>query len=95
MTSKLTRKNQTTLPKAVVEILGIKPSDRLVYEIDGDRITLRAKTGRLADLAGRFAEFGKHPQKTIKLEEMDREVATAVADRYRRKLSTGRKPRSK
>lgn len=49
-TSTVTSKNQTTLPKVVVEALGVRPSDKLVYEIEDGRIMLRARTGRLADL---------------------------------------------
>ena len=48
--STVTSKNQTTLPKAVVEALGVKPADQLVYEIEADHVILRARTGRLADL---------------------------------------------
>ena len=51
-TSRLTRKNQTTIPKAVVEALGMKPSDRLVYEIEDDRVVVTARTGSLVDMAG-------------------------------------------
>lgn len=50
VTSKLTRKNQTTVPKAVTDALGMKPSDRFVYEIEADRVIVRARTGQLADL---------------------------------------------
>jgi AbrB family looped-hinge helix DNA binding protein len=48
--STVTSKNQTTLPKAVVEALGLKPSDEVLYEIETDHVILRARTGRLADL---------------------------------------------
>ncbi len=92
VTSKLTRKNQTTVPKAVISVLGIKPADRLVYEIEENRVILRAKTGQLADLAGRFAHFGKHPRSPLSVEEMSDAVAQAVADGYRRS-SGPRKPR--
>lgn len=33
ITSALTSKNQTTIPKVVVEALGLTPSARLIYEI--------------------------------------------------------------
>lgn len=92
VTSKLTRKNQTTLPRAVVDVLGIKPSDRLVYEIEENRVILRAKTGRMADLAGKFAQFGKHPRVPLPVGEMSGAVARAIADDYKRK-SGSRKAR--
>lgn len=66
--SKITSKNQTTVPKAVLDILHAGPSDQLVYEIEGETITLRAKTGRLVDLAGKFAHFG-NPQKKAMTEK--------------------------
>ena len=49
-TSTVTSKNQTTLPKAVIAALGVKPSDEILYEIEADHVVLRARTGRLADL---------------------------------------------
>jgi len=48
--STLTKRNQTTLPKAVIDALGLKPADQLIYEIEDDHVVLRARTGRLADL---------------------------------------------
>ena len=50
--STLTSKNQTTIPKAVVEALKLRPSDQLVYEIGKDgRVILTAKTGTFASVA--------------------------------------------
>ena len=49
-TSTLTRRNQTTVPKAVTNALGMKPADQFLYEIEADHVILRARTGRLADL---------------------------------------------
>lgn len=48
----LTSKNQTTIPKAVIEALNLEPSDQLVYEVEDDgRIVLSAKTGTFAGVA--------------------------------------------
>jgi bifunctional DNA-binding transcriptional regulator/antitoxin component of YhaV-PrlF toxin-antitoxin module len=50
--STLTRKHQTTIPKAVVEALKLQPSDQLVYEIEKDgRVILTAKTGTFASVS--------------------------------------------
>jgi bifunctional DNA-binding transcriptional regulator/antitoxin component of YhaV-PrlF toxin-antitoxin module len=49
-TSKLTRKNQTTIPRVVIEALRLKSADRLVYEIEDGRVVLSAGTN-LVDLA--------------------------------------------
>ena len=40
ITSKLTSKAQTTIPRAVRRALGLEKGDRLVYVIDGDRVIL-------------------------------------------------------
>ncbi len=48
ITSKLTAKNQTTIPKAVVEALQIKPSSLLLYEIEPDgRVVSQRQVGHL------------------------------------------------
>ena len=78
-TSKITRKYQTTIPKAVVEQLGIKPADRLVYEIEDGGIRLRARTGRIVDLAGKFAHFSERPRRPHTVAEMDEAVAQGAA----------------
>ena len=65
--STLTNKNQTTVPKVVVEALDIKPSDKLIYEIEGDHVVLRAQTGRLADLLNE-ASAGPQPKQLFPYE---------------------------
>jgi antitoxin PrlF len=92
--STLTSKNQTTLPKAVVEILHVKPADKLVFEIHDGKITLSARTGRLADLAGAFRHFGKRPRKTPAEGEMHAAVRRAAARAHLRSTnaSPGRRP---
>lgn len=48
ITSKLTAKNQTTIPRAVVEALQIKPSPLLMDEIEPDgRVVLTAESATL------------------------------------------------
>ena len=62
ITSKLTAKNQTTIPKAVVELLQIKPSSLLVYEIDPQgHVLLTAKSATFQDLPDKFPK--KKPRK--------------------------------
>jgi antitoxin PrlF len=39
---RVTAKSQTTIPRAVRIALGIKPGDRVAYEIDGNMVKLRA-----------------------------------------------------
>ena len=40
ITSKLTRKAQTTIPQAVRGALGVRPGDEIAYVIEGDRVLL-------------------------------------------------------
>lgn len=83
LTSTLTSKNQTTIPKAVVEALGLAPSDQLVYEIEADgRVTLTAKAATFAGLAGSFAR--KPRPKARSLEEIDAAVRNRAAARFHR-----------
>lgn len=39
--SKVTRKYQATIPKAVRELLGIEEGDLLVFELENNRIYIR------------------------------------------------------
>jgi hypothetical protein len=82
-TSKVTRKNQTTIARAVATALGIGPADQIVYEIEGRRVTLHAKTGRLADLVGRFAHMGRRPKRPVTVEVMRDAIADGWAEHAR------------
>src|SRR5262245_61806233 len=85
--STVTSKNQTTLPKSVVEALGVKPADKLVYEIQDGTVTITAKTGRLADLAGLLRGRGKrHGRKPPTVEEMDAAIRRRAGAAYSRGL---------
>lgn len=57
--STLTRRGQTTVPKAVRERLRLEPGQRVAYRLEGDRVYLEAQPkgaeslyGALADPAG-------------------------------------------
>ncbi|WP_200340111.1 AbrB/MazE/SpoVT family DNA-binding domain-containing protein [Rhodovibrio sodomensis] len=39
--SRVTSKGQATIPSAVRKRLGLKPGDRVVYEIEGDSVVIR------------------------------------------------------
>jgi antitoxin PrlF len=41
MTSKITSKGQTTLPKAIRDKLGVHPGDTLIYEVEGSAVRVR------------------------------------------------------
>lgn len=85
--STLTSKNQTTVPKAVVEALKIKPSDQLVYEIGTDgRVVLSAKTETFASVSAGLPKKLK-PKPVLTIEDMDRAIKEMAVKRYSRSLS--------
>jgi antitoxin PrlF len=52
--STVTSKGQTTIPEKIRKALQIKPGDRLEYEVEGDRATIRVHPG-LRSLKGVLA----------------------------------------
>ncbi|MEI6175593.1 MAG: type II toxin-antitoxin system PrlF family antitoxin [Verrucomicrobiota bacterium] len=85
--STLTGKNQTTIPKAVIEALNLRPSDQLVYEIEADgRIILSAKTGTFASVAANLRRKPKSGP-TRSVEEMKAVVKVMAVKRMSRARS--------
>lgn len=82
--STLTSKHQTTIPKAVVEALKLRPSDQLVYEIEKDgRVILTAKTGTFASVAASLPRR-KNPPASHSVDEMNAAVKTMARKRLTR-----------
>ena len=83
ITSKLTAKNQTTILKAVVEALQIKPSSMLLYEIEPDgRVVLSAKSATFEELADKFPK--KRPRNPVSDEQMKEAVRSGAVQRFRK-----------
>ena len=83
ITSKLTAKNQTTIPKAVVEALQIKPSAMLLYEIEPDgRVLLSSKSATFEELADTFPQ--KRPRNPVTDEQMKEAVQSGAVQRFRK-----------
>lgn len=55
ITSRLTTRAQTTVPKAVRDALRVRPGDTLAYRIKGDRVILTKAPGAPTDSP--FATF--------------------------------------
>ena len=53
--STVTSKGQTTVPSQVRKALGIAPRQKIIYEIEGDSVRLRAAGGSLMQSAGVLA----------------------------------------
>jgi antitoxin PrlF len=49
ITSKLTAKAQTTIPRAVRVALGLREGDEIAYLIEGNRVVLAKARGEAAD----------------------------------------------
>lgn len=49
ITSKLSSKAQTTVPRAVRAALGLRDGDEIVYEIDGERVIIRKASDSAVD----------------------------------------------
>ena len=72
ITSKITSKGQTTLPKEIQELLNVKPGDRLMYFVEPNgRVSLVPKNRSINDLKGVLPK----PYRTVSIEEMDQAVA--------------------
>ncbi len=83
ITSKLTAKNQTTIPKAVVNALRIKPSSLLVYEIDSEgRVVLTAKSATFEELAASFP--GKKRRKPATDQQIQAAIRAGAARRFKK-----------
>ena len=52
--STVTSKGQTTIPERIRKALRIKPGDKLEYEVEGDRATIRVHPG-IRSLKGALA----------------------------------------
>jgi len=85
-TSTLTSKNQTTLPKAVVALLGVRPSATLNYELMEDGgVRLTAKSASFADHVGSFPP--KKPKRPVTVERMNRAIREEAAKAFRKSRS--------
>lgn len=77
-TSTLTRKGQTTIPKAIREHFHLQPGDRIEFVIEEDgRVTLVPATLDVADLKGALPR----PKTPVTLEDMERAVSEGALRR--------------
>ena len=74
--SAITSKGRTTLPKAVLDALGVGPGDRVRYVILNDEVRITS-TRSLARLFGVL----KHDGPPVTLQDMERAIAEGACDR--------------
>jgi antitoxin PrlF len=66
----LTSKGQTTIPKSIRDVLGMKTGDRMTFTLMPDGVVLlRVKNKRVADLAGLLHRKGR---KAVPAERLSR-----------------------
>lgn len=79
----LTSKGQTTVPKAVRDMLGIEVGARLDWSVDADRLIVTTGKRSVAGLAGVLENPLGRP---VSIEEMREGAAEAATDRFGRSL---------
>lgn len=83
-TSTLSSKYQTTIPKKIVEKLGMEPSDTILYQEEGPYVIIRPQRKITAQEAlARFPR--KETTRVVSLEEMEEAIkkgATRGWDRH-------------
>jgi len=66
----LTSKGQTTIPKEIRDSLGMKPGDRMTFTLmPGGTVVMRLKSKSILELAGILHKKGR---KAVSIEQMSR-----------------------
>jgi AbrB family looped-hinge helix DNA binding protein len=76
--SALTRKGQVTIPKSIRDRLGLKPSDKVEFEIVNDEVRLRKAGFVLEDLVGILPPLGVPVEELTALAKEERARAFAA-----------------
>ena len=78
--SVITRKGQTTIPKEIRELLGLKPNDKLFYIVEDSKVILKPIHGDILQLRGSVPSK-KRPAHLEKIRETTRkQVAKKIAE---------------
>ena len=81
-TATLTSKGQVTIPKKIREKLGLKPGDKLRFELNEQgKLEVSTKTYSIMDTAGILYRPG---QKAKTVEEMDEGIAEYLREKYKK-----------
>ena len=79
MLATVTDKGQVTLPKAIRDLLSIRPGTRIDFQVTADKtLTARVQT---CGSEGLFGLLHRPGQKVRTIEEMDDSIAAEVAER--------------
>ena len=78
----LTPKGQMTIPKEIREALNLRPSEKVIIVVEGNRAIIQPLKGNLLDIGGSVKMTGKKPIDFKKVrEEVKKRVARKVATR--------------
>jgi antitoxin PrlF len=81
-TATITSQGQLTLPKAIRDLLNLKPGDRVSFRVREDQtVVVEPETVDLRSLRGAL----KSRRRGVTVEEMDEAVRTAVAGKPRKR----------
>ncbi len=79
MIATVTDKGQVTLPKAIRDLLNIRPGSRIDFQVTADKkLTAHVQT---CGSEGLFGLLHRPGQRTISIEEMDDAITQMVAER--------------
>ena len=79
MLATVTDKGQVTLPKAIRDLLNIRPGSRVDFQVTANK-TLKARFQTRGSL-GLYGLLHRPGQRTITIEEMDEGIAAEVKER--------------
>ena len=74
--STTTSKGQTTIPKQVREVMGIKDGTPLTWTYEDGQLTVRARTRRLEDFVPLVPPNGRR----VSIEEMNKAIGGEIAE---------------
>lgn len=77
----VTSKGQTTIPVEIREKLKLKPGDKIRFVMQGDKIYLRAKNKKAADLAGILHDPDRPP---FSLQDIDEAIGEYLEEKDQR-----------
>lgn len=81
ITTRLTAKGQTTIPKPIRDLLGVRPHDLVRFEVDDGRVTVNAVRETILDFKGMLRGEEQVTDFTRLRNEVKRRVAADVAGR--------------
>lgn len=79
MIATVTDKGQVTLPKAIRDLLSIRPGSRIDFQVTADKKLIAQVQTRGSE--GLFGLLHRPGQRTVSIEEMDDAITQMVAER--------------